>query len=119
MEDPYQVLGIVPGAGSEQIGQAYRTLVRRFPPELNPERFARIHRAYELLSSYERGMEEASRQPDAVLDVLFSPPRFVPRPLPEEPGPLKPQDFEPLVGPLRRALLERLLREALGGKGSP
>lgn len=111
MDDPHQVLGIDPGAGSQQIDQAYRTLVRRFPPELNPERFARIHRAYELLSSYEHGMEEAYRAPDAVLDILFPPPQITLRPLPEEPGRLDPRDFEPLVGPLRRALLERLLRE--------
>jgi hypothetical protein len=111
MDDPYQVLGIEPGAGSEQISQAYRTLVRRFPPELNPERFARIHRAYELLSSCERGMEEAFRSPEAVLEMLFPPPQVRLKPLSEAPGPLQPHDFEPLVAPLRRALLERLLRE--------
>ena len=119
MEDPHRVLGIEPGATSEQIGQAYRTLVRRFPPELNPERFARIHRAYELLASCERGMEEAYRSPEAVLDMLFPPPQIRFNPLPEPPGPLQPHDFEPLVGPLRRALLERLLREEATSRPSP
>jgi curved DNA-binding protein CbpA len=114
MEDPHQVLGLEPGAGSEQINQAYRTLVRRFPPELNPERFALIHRAYELLRSCERAMEEARRAPESALDALFPVPQMVLKPLAEAPGPPQPQDLEPLLRPFRRALLERLLREHLG-----
>lgn len=114
MEDPYKVLGLEPGAGAEQIGRAYRAQVRRFPPELNPERFARIHRAYEMLRSFERGMEEAQRAPEETLDALFPPPQITLRPLPPPPASLQPQDLEPLLRPLRRALLERLLRETLG-----
>jgi curved DNA-binding protein CbpA len=114
MDDPYKVLGVAPGASREEIGQAYRTLVRRFPPELNPGRFARIQHAYELLRSYERAMEEAYQAPDAALEALFPPPQIVLRPLAEAPGPLDAQDLEPFLQLLRRAELERLLRECLG-----
>jgi hypothetical protein len=113
MDDPYKALGLEPGAGGEQIGRAYRALVRRFPPELNPERFARIHRAYELLRSCARGMEEARRAPEAALDALFPAAQLLLRPLDAAPEPLQPQDLEPLLRSLRRALLERLLRESL------
>lgn len=115
MEDPHQALGLEPGASGEQIRQAYRALVRRFPPELNPERFARVHRAYELLRSCEQAMEEARRTPEAALDALFPAPPMALKPLAEAPGPPQPQDLEPLLRPLRRTLLERLLREHLGG----
>lgn len=115
MDDPYKVLGIEPGAGAEEIGRAYRAQVRRFPPELNPERFARIHRSYDLLRSCARAMEEARRTPEAALDALFPAVQLRLRPLDAAPEPLGPQDLEPLLHPLRRALLERLLRENLGG----
>jgi curved DNA-binding protein CbpA len=118
VDDPHKVLGIEPGATAEQIGQAYRALVRRFPPELNPERFARIHGAYELLRSSARAMEEVRRAPEAALDALFPAPQLALRPLDAAPEPLEPQDLEPLLRPLRRALLERLLRESLSGPGS-
>ncbi|MDP9121657.1 MAG: J domain-containing protein [Acidobacteriota bacterium] len=115
VDDPYKVLGLKPGAGREEIGRVYRTLVRRFPPELNPERFARIHRAYEVLSSFAVAMDEVQKAPDAVLDSLFPAPRVGLRPAEPEPPPFAPRDLETLLRPLRRALLERLLREGLRG----
>ncbi len=114
MDDPYKVLGLEPGAGGERIGQAYRALVRRFPPELNPERFARIQRAYELLRSLARAMEEVRRMPEEALDALFPAAQIRLRPLDDASDSLQPQDLEPLLRALRRALLERLLRESLG-----
>jgi len=113
MDDPYQVLGVAPGAGGEEISRAYRALVRRYPPELNPERFARVQRAYDLLRSCARGMEEVRRSPEAALDALFPAPQLVLRVL-AAPASLQPQDLEPLLRPLRRAVLERLLRAHLG-----
>jgi curved DNA-binding protein CbpA len=117
MDDAYRVLGLEPGATAEQIGRAYRTLVRRYPPELNPERFARIHQAYELLSSLGRVMEEAWKHPDETLEALFPAPRVTLRPAPPEPSPAQPPDAEPLLRPLRRAMIERLLRESFAGPG--
>ena len=111
-DDPLKVLGLPPGADRERIDRAYRTLVRRYPPELNPARFARIRRAYELLCSLERAMEEARRAPEETLAALFPAPRPALRPEGPAPAPLRPQDLEPLLRPQRREALERLLREA-------
>jgi curved DNA-binding protein CbpA len=113
-DDPHKILGLEPGAGRDEIARAYRTLVRRFPPELNPGRFARIQHAYDVLRSCERAMEEAHRAPEAALDALFPLPPVALRPPPEAPGPLRFENLEPLLRPLRRAHLERLLREAFG-----
>jgi curved DNA-binding protein CbpA len=38
-------------ASGEDIENAYRRLVRRYPPEFNPERFQRIDEAYRFLTS--------------------------------------------------------------------
>jgi curved DNA-binding protein CbpA len=110
MDDPYKVLGLALGAGREQIDRAYRTLVRRYPPELNPERFALIHDAYDRLRSFERTMEEVRKIPEAGLDSLFPVPRMTLRPFEPTSEPLRLQDLEPLLRPLRRLLLARLLR---------
>jgi curved DNA-binding protein CbpA len=116
MEDPHRTLGLEPGATVEQISRAYRTLVRRYPPELNPERFARIHLAYELLISLGRVMDEARKNPEATLEALFPVPRVRLRAAEDETraAPPRAQDAEPLLRPLRRALIEQLLREAFG-----
>ncbi len=47
MNDPYEVLGLTPDAGETEIRQRYLELVRAFPPDQAPERFAAIHAAYE------------------------------------------------------------------------
>lgn len=111
MNEPYDVLGLEPGASREEITRAYRKLVRRYPPELEPERFARIRRAYELLSSLEHQMAEIRKDPPAALEALFPTPEV--RLAPEEPPQeelLQPEDLEPLLGPLRRQLLQQILR---------
>lgn len=46
-EDPYEILGVSRDAGAEAIRQRYLALVRQFPPDRDPEHFARIRRAYE------------------------------------------------------------------------
>jgi curved DNA-binding protein CbpA len=113
VDDPYYVLGLEPGVEPERIGQAYRTLVRRYPPEMNPERFARIQGAYDLLRSYERWMEEAHRQASSLLEKLFPPPRLALKPLGPDPEPLQPDDLEPLVRPWRQAALKKALQEGM------
>ena len=45
VEDPYQVLGLSPGATTEEIRAAYLRLVRDHPPERSPEQFERIRDA--------------------------------------------------------------------------
>ncbi len=113
-QELYSILGLEPGACGEEVDRAYRRLARRYPPELNPERFAEIHRAYRLLSSPEERMAEVREAPEKALDALFPLPRIELRPAAEPPGPPAAGDLEPLLGPLRRDLLRRLLRE-LGG----
>lgn len=49
MIDPYEVLGVSPDATEEQIRQRYLALVREFPPEREPKRFAEVREAYDQL----------------------------------------------------------------------
>jgi hypothetical protein len=113
MEDPYKVLGLTPGASADDISRAYRTLVRRYPPELNPERFGRIQQAHELLRSFERQMSAVWQDPAGALDGLFAPGRVTVKAAEEaQPEPLRRQDVEPLLRSLRSCLLARILRDA-------
>lgn len=54
-DNHYRVLGLAPGAGTDEIRRAYRRLARRYHPDLNPrsaaaERFIALARAYEVLN---------------------------------------------------------------------
>lgn len=49
MENPYAVLGISRDASPEEVKRAYFSLVRKYPPEKDPEGFKRIRLAYESL----------------------------------------------------------------------
>ena len=72
--DPYEVLGLKPGATDKEIRAAYRKLAKKHHPDLNPgntqaeERFKEISAANELLSDadkrarYDRGEIDASGQ---------------------------------------------------------
>jgi hypothetical protein len=50
-QDALNELNLPEKAGDEDIEQAYRRLVRRYPPEFNPERFQKIDEAYRFLTS--------------------------------------------------------------------
>jgi curved DNA-binding protein len=57
--DFYDVLGVARTAGQEEIQRAYRTLARRYHPDLNAEpgadaRFREVTQAYEVLADPER-----------------------------------------------------------------
>jgi curved DNA-binding protein CbpA len=55
--DPYRVLGVPPGASSEQLHDAYRRLVKQTHPDRpggSAERFAEVQEAYEELRSRPR-----------------------------------------------------------------
>jgi len=47
--DPYETLGIPRQADEKEIRDRYLDLVREFPPDRAPERFASIRAAYEQL----------------------------------------------------------------------
>lgn len=119
MEIPHAVLGLPAVATAEEITSAYRKLVRRYPPELAPQQFARIHRAYQLLTSPERRMEEAQSAPEETIDQLFPVPAAILK-VPAPPPPvLTARDLEPLLAPFRRVRLARILSEAFAdGQGS-
>ncbi len=49
MTDPFEVLGLTTGADDDEIRQRYLDLVRQFPPERSPEKFAEVKQAYDRL----------------------------------------------------------------------
>lgn len=52
--NPYDVLGIFPPTDDAAVRARYLTLVKKFPPEQHPERFAEINRAYEMIQDKEQ-----------------------------------------------------------------
>ena len=56
MMDPYKVLGVAPGASEDEIKKAYRTLAKKYHPDLNPgdkaaaEKMNEINVAYDILT---------------------------------------------------------------------
>jgi curved DNA-binding protein CbpA len=49
MTDPYAVLDVEPDADDDTIRRRYLELVKEFPPERHPEKFAAVRGAYERL----------------------------------------------------------------------
>ena len=58
MRDYYDVLGVSPGAGADEIKRAYRQLARRYHPDISGEdraaAFVEVSRAYEVLGDQDR-----------------------------------------------------------------
>jgi molecular chaperone DnaJ len=58
MRDYYDVLGVAPGAGAEEIKRAYRQLARRYHPDISGDErgaaFLEVSRAYEVLRDPQR-----------------------------------------------------------------
>jgi molecular chaperone DnaJ len=56
-DDPYQVLGVNPGASDEEIKQAYRRLAKKYHPDRNPgdeeaaRQMQRVNAAYEQIKN--------------------------------------------------------------------
>ncbi len=49
MSDPYEILGLGPDCDDAAIRARYLELVRQFPPEKHPEKFAAVRQAYDSL----------------------------------------------------------------------
>jgi DnaJ-class molecular chaperone len=58
MRDYYDVLGVAPGAGAEEIKRAYRQLARRYHPDISGDErgaaFLEVSRAYQVLRDPQR-----------------------------------------------------------------
>src|SRR3954470_3480512 len=92
--DPYQVLGVKPGASAEELHDAYRSLVKLHHPDRNGGSAESTRRFQEIQEAYER-----------VKDRRASDPRHRPPPSPPRPR------GDPGVEPRMRDI-ERELREA-------
>src|SRR5260370_37752071 len=57
MSDPYETLGVLPHADEAEIRRRYLELVREFPPDREPERFAAIRAAYDEVRDPHRRLE--------------------------------------------------------------
>lgn len=77
IKDPYEILGISPGATEGQIKSAYRKMARKFHPDLNPsagaqEKFHEINKAYESLLEHPLGAaDRASSYDDTVAREVY------------------------------------------------
>jgi curved DNA-binding protein CbpA len=74
--DPYQVLGLAPDADDETIRRRYLELVKQYPPEQQPQKFAAVRAAYESLRDLDTRLRhrlfEAGRNEsvDALIEEL-------------------------------------------------
>lgn len=66
-KDPYQILGVAPGASEEEITKAYRRLAKKYHPDLNPgdetaaEKMSEVNAAYDKIKNgYKPGSENSN-----------------------------------------------------------
>jgi curved DNA-binding protein CbpA len=64
VDDPYEVLGLGPQASDEEIRHRYLDLVRKHPPDRDPERFAAVRRAYDKLRDPLRRLQARLFEPE-------------------------------------------------------
>ena len=57
MSDPYEALGLPRLSGEKEARRRYLELVRQFPPDRDPERFAAIRLAYDQIRDPIRRLE--------------------------------------------------------------
>lgn len=57
MLNPYHTLGISTDADDEAIHLAYLQQIRKYPPELHPQEFKTVRRAYELLETRQKRLQ--------------------------------------------------------------
>jgi curved DNA-binding protein CbpA len=73
VENPHEVLGVAGDADDEAIRRRYLELVREYPPEQHPERFAQVRAAFEALRDLDTRLQKRLFQgPRAVtLDTVI------------------------------------------------
>ena len=72
MNDPYLQLGLPPSADETEIRRRYLELVREFPPDRAPEKFAEIRAAYDALRDPVSRLEATLFNPQSRTDSLES-----------------------------------------------
>lgn len=80
-EESFAVLNLPASATKEEVEQAYQRLVRRYPPEFQPEKFRQIDDAYRFLTSLpsmiERLLSPAAQEKEldkSLFSLTISPP---------------------------------------------
>lgn len=63
MSDPYEILGLPRHADEAEVRRRYLELVRRSPPDRDPERFAALRDAYEAARDPLRRIEDRIFEP--------------------------------------------------------
>ncbi|RYZ98431.1 MAG: J domain-containing protein, partial [Proteobacteria bacterium] len=61
MKDPYETLGVAKTATQDEIKSAYRSLAKKFHPDLNPGNKERETRFKEIAAAYEKVGEPEAR----------------------------------------------------------
>jgi DnaJ-class molecular chaperone len=73
--DPYVTLNVAENADDAVIRRAYLDAVREFPPDLHPERFRRISKAYESIKTEKQRAEfelfDVESEFDSPFDAFF------------------------------------------------
>jgi hypothetical protein len=97
LSDPHAVLELKPDATPDEVRQAYLNLVRRYPPDQEPDKFREIYNAYKLLCD-----------PLAQAEVMFRPA-------------IAPPNLEAIIAAAenRRPRLPKLVLLALGNGDEP
>ena len=76
MSDPFRVLGMPADSADEAIRRRYLELVKQYPPEQQPEKFAAVRAAYEQLRDLDTRLRyrlfEAGKQEsiDAIVEEI-------------------------------------------------
>lgn len=76
MANPYDVLGLPADSDDEAIRRRYLELVKQYPPEQSPEKFAAVRAAYESLRDLDTRLRhrlfESGRQEsvDAIIEEI-------------------------------------------------